>query len=1658
MPHAPAVPSAPPPAEVTGDLIDFSDSSDLIDLSDPPVIPVEELLPELPDVPRFVEGDGDDDPPVIPAGKLSPELPDIPRAVEGDKDGDEDAASENKAADAESDKDGPPAILAEELSPEFPDVPRLIEGDEDGDEDAASEKEAADAESDRDDQEEGVKRWVTNEAPKPRRISEKKRAENAAFALWVEQNQQNLTKTANKIVLDGEQSAGWLVKDSGNKKVITSPRDYQLELFELAKTQNTIAVLDTGSGKTLIAALLLQWTLQNELEDRAQELPKRIAFFLVDKVALVFQQHAFLTCNLDYPVEKLCGEIVDSISSAGFWQETLDNYMAVVCTADILYRCLNHSFLRMEQINLLVFDEAHHTKKNHPFARIIKDHYAPILDVAKRPRILGMTASPVDAQVDPKRAAAELEALLHSRISTVSNPDVLIQTICKPKSELVVEYESLPRDFETELHRSLKVLVGDHELFQKPCAFSKMAAAELGAWVSDRYWQLFFMDTYGMKLEAKTERNLLREYSANQTVDRHVKQVQDARNLVFTHEFQRPALSEHLLSSKAITLHRTLQDQFNDGDVHQRCIVFVKQRNTASMLSDLLQQSEMQIPGVRVGILTGGGTYASCKSQNFSFRTQVQTIRKFKNGDINCLFATSVAEEGLDIPDCNVIIRFDLYDTLIQYIQSRGRARQADSQYIHMVEKGNMMHRKKVYQNKANELVIRQFCVAMPEDRKLTGNNFDMEYFLRKEQNQRQYIVPETGAKLSYKQSLTCLSAFVSSLPHPPSSALYPEYVITSAFRGFQCEVMLPPESPIRSAIGNVYASKAVAKCSAAFEMCLALIRGKYLDSHLRPIFTKQLPAMRNARLAISSKKRAQYEMRVKPEIWSVLGNPVELFAMALTLADPKALGRASTPLLLLTRQPIPPTPMFPLFFGSNRASNVCCTPVPESFKLKDDKLVQALTSFTLKIFADIFSKEYEASAAELPYYLAPTLKGHAFDFSSVTDVSSIVDWTAMEFVQANERIKYDFNEPDEFFQNKYVADPWDGSRKFFVIRRRHDFKPTDLVPEGVVAPAHRAWRRATHSIINYSNSLGSRSRSCVTFREDQPVVEAELLPIRRDLLDEASVDHDPAANRCFLVLEPMRISPISVDVVAMVYNFPAIIHRIDSNLVALDACRMLGLRIRPDLALEALTKDSDNTNEHGAEKIHFQGGMGKNYERLEFLGDAFLKMATSISIFTLMPDTSEYVYHVKRMLLLCNRNLFNNGLEVNLEQYIRSVSFNRRRWYPEGLTLKKGKRSESKPQHTLGDKTIADVCEALIGAAYLTGMETDSFDLAIQAVTTVVKDKNHAMLTWNDYYEAYKKPEWQTMPETSTQIDMARRFHRRLGYAFKYPRLLRSAFQHPTYPQVYEKLPSYQRLEWLGDALLDMACIDFLFHRFPDADPQWLTEHKMAMVSNQFLGCLAVMLQFNKAIMFSSPVIQKRLAEYVAEINDALQTAKEEAVGAGKSESEYLRNFWVECLRPPKCLPDVLEAYIGAIFVDSHYDYSTVQLFFREHVQPFFEDMSLYDTFANKHPVNFLAKLMQTRLYCTSWRVLVKELKGDDIDGGAAAAEPLVVCGVRVHEQTIAHTVGVSSRYAKISAAEKAMEILEKMTRQEFKRTYSCQCVVNEDEKIEAGQHGSAV
>ena len=193
-------------------------------------------------------------------------------------------------------------------------------------------------------------------------------------------------------------------------------------------------------------------------------------------------------------------------------------------------------------------------------------------------------------------------------------------------------------------------------------------------------------------------------------------------------------------------------------------------------------------------------------------------------------------------------------------------------------------------------------------------------------------------------------------------------------------------------------------------------------------------------------------------------------------------------------------------------------------------------------------------------------------------------------------------------------------------------------------------------------------------------------------------------------------------------------------------------------------------------------------------------------------------------------------------------MAFSRRLWYPEGLKLLEGKGANKKEEdqvikHALGDKTIADVSEAIIGAAFVSHdrpnerWHEEQWENAVLAVTRLVGSDKHAMHKWADYSAAYEKPAYQiTENVTASTRDLAEKVEREHPYKFRYPNLLRSAFVHPSQTLMDERVPNYERLEFLGDALLDMACITYLYYRSgPDKDPQWLTEHKVSLSKIEF-------------------------------------------------------------------------------------------------------------------------------------------------------------------------------------------------------------------------------
>jgi len=124
----------------------------------------------------------------------------------------------------------------------------------------------------------------TSQSASTLRAPEKRKIQNACFRQWMlQQVQANTSKPKKAKSVENDQlSIRQLMAQHESNPIITEAREYQLELFERAKQQNIVAVLDTGTGKTLIAVLLLRYTLDQELERRRIGDKARISFFLVN--------------------------------------------------------------------------------------------------------------------------------------------------------------------------------------------------------------------------------------------------------------------------------------------------------------------------------------------------------------------------------------------------------------------------------------------------------------------------------------------------------------------------------------------------------------------------------------------------------------------------------------------------------------------------------------------------------------------------------------------------------------------------------------------------------------------------------------------------------------------------------------------------------------------------------------------------------------------------------------------------------------------------------------------------------------------------------------------------------------------------------------------------------------------------------------------------------------------------------------------------------------------------------------------------------------------------------------------------------------------------------------------------------------------------------
>ena len=538
------------------------------------------------------------------------------------------------------------------------------------------------------------------------------------------------SKGSDEIHLDDKNPKTVTSETAGEKAsaAMKTAREYQLHCFEMAKQRNTFIYLGTGLGKTLIAELLIQWFLKKDEED------DRFIIFLAPGTYLLEQQAAIIERETDARVKVLHGELNNyfSLWNAEDFHERVNRseFDVIAIGPDLFVRALQCGFLRMEtDIRLLIFDEAHHCHGRDKY-RLIMDLFYFRCPVEARPKVLCLSASPIkDAELKKENIKERfqkvqcqfdsrivppprhmLQMYMHRVRSTVKvfedAEDVTLQHVNElqgvEKGELFHTLGSCyPPALQTVLKIRFKTLrAGAHEHVNKVLESPywrglqlklRELICELGVraavvFLKREMSELTQTDFFLCKCPFCRE---IRRADAGARVAEPsnclMVQTLIAMGKILGNHLRSAAKSDQSpmqpVSGKMKCLCEVLVRELGKVGRSLKGVIFCKRRLVALELSGLLKAR-----GLRADYVVGvkGRDAAHMTRQVFN-----QAMGRFhdsgKNDDINFLVATSVVEEGVDVPACRLIVMFDEVETVKQQIQCNGRARHAEAQVVHLV-------------------------------------------------------------------------------------------------------------------------------------------------------------------------------------------------------------------------------------------------------------------------------------------------------------------------------------------------------------------------------------------------------------------------------------------------------------------------------------------------------------------------------------------------------------------------------------------------------------------------------------------------------------------------------------------------------------------------------------------------------------------------------------------------------------------------------------------------------------------------------------------------------------------------------------------------------------------------------------------------------------
>lgn len=246
-----------------------------------------------------------------------------------------------------------------------------------------------------------------------------------------------------------------------------------------------------------------------------------------------------------------------------------------------------------------------------------------------------------------------MESNLHAKVFTASDTSELLKYVNRPE-ELAIKYDASPGYQQSELCKTLWDECLGAENFQGAFSSASHALSTLGPWCSDRVWE-FILEEKSRNKEILDVKKF--DWRWLQKHDEEKLITQKALAVLDKWEFQKPELDRSVLSPKVIQLIEILTcfKEHNESGQAFCGIVFVERRHTANVLNFLMKEIGT-LDFIKSGVLVGHGTNEN-GDINMRFKEQNKTIDEFRKGQINLLIATNVAEEGLDIQPCNLVIR-----------------------------------------------------------------------------------------------------------------------------------------------------------------------------------------------------------------------------------------------------------------------------------------------------------------------------------------------------------------------------------------------------------------------------------------------------------------------------------------------------------------------------------------------------------------------------------------------------------------------------------------------------------------------------------------------------------------------------------------------------------------------------------------------------------------------------------------------------------------------------------------------------------------------------------------------------------------------------------------------------------------------------------------